>query len=393
MSARATGASYGKSFATTHVRSSANARAPEKAMTASRTASTRAAGSLCDVLADARDEALDAEQLSCGVARLGDPVGVEDHDVLGFEGNRDLIVDLSLADAERKVVAVQDVAEAGARVQVQHAGVTAVDELESPPRDVDPRVAERHEALDVDELPRHVRVRQGHDLPGLGELARRGCGHQVPERLGEVALRGRAEQRRRDSLPHDVRDEQIEAVLSFVPEEAVEVASDAPRRHRQRGHLQAGEVVGRLVEQELLLDLRADARLALVRRLEVGGPAGDPQLELRIEHAELLQRSGPLGAHAERRDAVREIVGELGQQRHLSVGERVGFGGVDGQRPGRRPVERRSESRCSKRTRVAGPPLATARGAGRWRCSSRRRPCPCGCTFRLDRGLARYRPR
>ena len=90
--------------------------------------------------------------------------------------------------------------------------VPAVDEVEPSVLEVEPRVAHGHEALELDQLPGDLRVRQRHDLLRFGQRSRLGQRNQAAERLEEVALGCRAQQRRGDALAHDVADDDVEAV-------------------------------------------------------------------------------------------------------------------------------------------------------------------------------------
>ncbi len=135
---------------------------------------------------------------------------------------------------------------------------------------------------------------------GSGSVPGGGQRNQAAERLQEMALGRGAEQRGRDPFAHHVADDDVEAVVAVL-EEIVEVAVDALRGNRERGHADAGHVSGRLVEQQRLLDLEADldllfprARQFLLRALAVGDVFGDPD--------EILWRS--IGAENRHLDGV-----------------------------------------------------------------------------------------
>ena len=97
-----------------------------------------------------------------------------------------------------------------------------------------------------------------------------------------------------------------------MDEELVEVAGDALRGDAERGHAQSGNVPGRLVEQQHLLDLEADRDFALTGRLFRLGPLA-------------------LGLRAQGHDAVAQIAGQLGQEPHFLVPECIDLRGVDRQ--------------------------------------------------------------
>ena len=167
----------------------------------------------------------------------------------------------------------------------------------------------------------------------LGSGNRAALGHrgQVAQRFEEIALGRRRHQRGWNALAHDVRDDHVEALV-LVPEEIVEVAVDPLRRNGERRHLQSGNVRGRLREQQHLLDSEPELRFPIAGGFEVGGSRADALLELGIQRADLLLRSLLLGSGAKRRDAVAQVAGQLAQQRHLFVAERVGLRRVDAQR-------------------------------------------------------------
>ena len=133
-------------------------------------------------------EAVGAEQLAVAVAHFGDPVRVEEKQVSRLERDGHLIEDLSFADSQRQVVPVQRLAPAGAGAHDHHPRVPAIDEVEDAPIQVQSGVTQRHEALEIDQLPNHVRVGQRHDFLGLRKRAIPGHGHEMAQRFEEVAL-------------------------------------------------------------------------------------------------------------------------------------------------------------------------------------------------------------
>ena len=78
---------------------------------------------------------------------------------------------------------------------------------------------------------------------GSGRVPGGGQRNQAAERLQEVALRCRAEQRRGNPLAHHVPDDDVEAGVP-VFEEIVEVAVDSLRRDGERGDADAREICG-----------------------------------------------------------------------------------------------------------------------------------------------------
>ena len=144
------------------------------------------------------------------------------------------------------------------------------------------RVAHGHEALEVDQLPHHVGVGQGDDLLGLRQLPAPVQRGQMAQRLEEVALGRRGQERGGNALAHDVRDDHVQALV-LVPEEIVEVAVDPLRRQGERRHLQPGHVGRRLREQQHLLDPEPERGLAIAGGLEVGGARADALLEVGVQ--------------------------------------------------------------------------------------------------------------
>ena len=116
-------------------------------------------------------EAVCAVELSGEVAHFRDPIRIEQEQISRLERDGDLVEDLSLADPQREIVAVQDLARAGPGAHDHHPRVPAVDEVEMPPAQVESGVAQGHEALEIDQLPHHVRVGQRHDFLGLRQRA------------------------------------------------------------------------------------------------------------------------------------------------------------------------------------------------------------------------------
>ena len=177
------------------------------------------------VPAHALREPLDSEQLALGVAGLGQAVGVEQEHIPRLHPHRHLLEDLALADAERQVLPLQQPARRGPGLIVDGRRMAAVDQLEAAFDEIEACVTQRDEALELDELSRHLGVRERHDILRLGEHARRRQRDEAAQRLQEMALGCRAEERRGNALAHDIADDDVEAGVAVV-EEIVEVAVD-----------------------------------------------------------------------------------------------------------------------------------------------------------------------
>ncbi len=87
-----------------------------------------------------------------------------------------------------------------------------------------------------------------------------------------------------------------------MPEKDVEIAVDSLGGNRQRGHSKSGNVHGRLIEQQGLLDSEADLDFPfpglfqfLVRCLELGGSCNDALLQFGVESADFRFRPLALG--------------------------------------------------------------------------------------------------
>ena len=77
-----------------------------------------------------------------------------------------------------------------------------------------------------------------------------------------MALGGGAQQRGGNSLAHHVPDDHIQTLIR-VFEKNVEIAVDPLGGDGQRGHSKSGNIPGRLIEQQSLLDSEADFDFAL----------------------------------------------------------------------------------------------------------------------------------
>ena len=100
---------------------------------------------------------------------------------------------------------------------------------------------------------------------GLREILGAGEGDKATERLQDIALCRRAKQRRRNTLAHDIADDDVEAAVA-VPVKVVEVAIDPLRWNRQRRDPDPCEIARWWLEQQSLLDLEADLDLVLARQ-------------------------------------------------------------------------------------------------------------------------------
>src|SRR4029453_3918523 len=134
---------------------------------------------------------------------------------------------------------------------------TAIHGVEPPVDEIEPRVAHGHKALELDQLPRDFGVRERDDILALGQGTGFGQGDEAAEGLQEMTLRGRAEQRGGNTLPHHVPDDDVEPGIAVI-EEIVEGAGDWLGGDGQGCRTHAGEILRRLLEKQGLLDPEAD---------------------------------------------------------------------------------------------------------------------------------------
>ncbi len=111
---------------------------------------------------------------------------------------------------------MHDLADGRVLAKGKHAGMPAIDQLETAARQIEPHIAQRHEAFEVDQLPHHVGMRQRHDFLGLRHPVAAADGDQMAQGFKKVALRRGGQQRRRDALAHDVGDDDVEAAGRHV---------------------------------------------------------------------------------------------------------------------------------------------------------------------------------
>jgi hypothetical protein len=196
--------------------------------------------------------------ISRGIGRIRDPVREEQKAVSSPERHGDLIEGLAFADPEWQIVTVDHCA--GPAPDVEDTGVSAIDEIEASAGAVDTSVTQGHKTPELDEVRSHVGMGQGHNFPGFRRYAGIRQRHQLAQSLREVALCRRAQECRRDSLAHHVRDDDVDALV-LVGEELIEVAVYPLRRDGERGKAQSGDLPWRIIEQQHLLDLEADCDL------------------------------------------------------------------------------------------------------------------------------------
>src|SRR5262245_12722296 len=216
------------------------------------------------ILPDTLGKPFYSKQLAGAVPRFGQSVGIEEEHVSPIQRDVDLFVNLALADTEWQVLSLEHRARPCLRHEKNRRRMSAVDEIECAFLQIEPGIADRHETLELDELPCDLRVRERHDVFRFWKRPGRGKRKQPAERLQEVTLGRRAEKCRGNTLAHDVADDDVEAVVPVL-EEIVEVTVDALRWNGECRHPHARHVAGRLVEQERLLDLEADLDLLLAR--------------------------------------------------------------------------------------------------------------------------------
>ena len=174
ISARISGSRRSSIRTATHVRSSPNRSELENATASRRICSMSSSGSRWPCRWTHSASRSMPNSSPCGVTGFRQPVRIEQQDVARLHRDRQLLEDLALADAERQVLPLQQPAGPGARLEVNGRRVPAIDEVEPPLHEIQPGVAQGDEALELDQLPRDLRMRERDDVLRLGQRPGRG---------------------------------------------------------------------------------------------------------------------------------------------------------------------------------------------------------------------------
>ena len=130
--------------------------------------------------------------------------------VVRLERHRNLVEDLAFADAQGQAVAVQNLAPSASGAPMNNSGVAAVHHAQDAPIQIQPGVAQRDEALQLDQLAHDLRVRQHDDVLGFRKLAGARDRQQIVERFEELDLGGGSQQGCGNSLAHDVSHDHVQ---------------------------------------------------------------------------------------------------------------------------------------------------------------------------------------